>query len=65
MNEIINHETYLAVIDRIKSLSSTTQETLPNFEELHQLQSLAIAYEVKKYDFTIGLTDTRKFSLAG
>ncbi|MDY0907653.1 hypothetical protein [Pedobacter sp. CFBP9032] len=65
MNEIINHETYLAVIDRIKSLYSTTQETLPNFEELHQLQSLAIAYEMKKYDFTIGLTDTRKFSFAG
>lgn len=65
MNEIINHDTYLEIIARIKLLSSTTQETIFNFEELNRLQSLAIAYELKKYDFTIGLTDTRQFSVAG
>ncbi|MFW0718268.1 hypothetical protein [Pedobacter sp. N23S346] len=65
MNEIINHETYREVIARIKFLSSSTQETIFNFEELHKLQSMAIAYELKKYDFTIGLTDTRQFSVAG
>lgn len=65
MNEINNYETYREVIDRIKSLSSTTQETLFNYEELHELQAVAIAYELKKYDFTIGLTDTRQFSVAG
>ncbi|MFD2287180.1 hypothetical protein GJU39_21120 [Pedobacter petrophilus] len=65
MNEISNHETYREIITRIKSLSSATPENIFNFEELHELQALAISYELKKYDFTISLTDTRQFSAAG
>jgi hypothetical protein len=65
MNEISNHETYREIITRIKSLSSVTSENIFNFEELQELQALAISYEMKKYDFTVGLTDTRQFSAAG
>lgn len=64
MNEIIDHESYLEVIFRIKTLSATQQDTTFNFEELTELQKMAIAYELKRYDFTIGLTDTRQFSMA-
>ena len=65
MNEINNHETYLSIISKIKSLAEASQENVINFDELRELQNLAIAYELKKYDFTIGLTDTRQFSVAG
>ena len=64
MNEINNHERYREVISRIKTLSATQQDTIFNFEELAQLRAMAIAYELKRYDFTIGLTDTRQFSIA-
>jgi len=64
MNEINNHESYREVISRIKTLSATQQDTIFNFEELAQLQAMAIAYELKRYDFTINLTDTRRFSMA-
>ncbi|NTD97056.1 hypothetical protein G6M26_06820 [Agrobacterium tumefaciens] len=64
MNEINNHERYREVISRIKTLSATRQDTIFNFEELAQLRAMAIAYELKRYDFTIGLTDTRQFSIA-
>ena len=64
MNEINNHERYREIISRIKTLSATQQDTIFNFEELAQLRAMAIAYELKRYDFTIGLTDTRQFSIA-
>ncbi|OWK68906.1 hypothetical protein CBW18_20070 [Pedobacter sp. AJM] len=65
MNEITSHENYREIISRIKLLSSITQENALNYDELRKLQALAIAYELKRYDFTIGLTDTRQFSIAG
>ncbi|MCX2433474.1 hypothetical protein [Pedobacter sp. GR22-10] len=65
MNEITSHENYREIISKIKLLSSITQENALNYDELRKLQALAIAYELKRYDFTIGLTDTRQFSIAG
>lgn len=65
MNEITSHENYREIISRIKLLSTAPQENILNFDELKHLQAMAIAYELKRYDFTIGFTDTRQFSIAG
>lgn len=64
MEQISNHNDYRTVIARIQVLS-VKQESIFDVRELHRLQALAMDYESKRYDFTIGFADNRTLSAAG
>ncbi|MCX2574898.1 hypothetical protein [Pedobacter sandarakinus] len=64
MNQINNHDEYKAAIALINELTSQ-QENAHITKEIFQLQRLAIAYELRKYDFTIGMPDQWQLSIAG
>jgi len=53
METILNDADYKLVINRIALLSSKYSLTATENEELKQLSAMAIAYECRRYDFTI------------
>lgn len=65
MNQILTHEDYRLVIQKIQQLSEIKNTHSIFIPEINQLRELAIKYEYKCYDFTLIKDNTQQLSATG